>query len=114
MADIINQAQGIVLLRLNSGRTRHLAPHEVLKDVEHVEIKGNSQIKRLVEKRLIAIEPPPGRRAEGGVRRRSGEMRAEDAVEHIRTAPVEEIEDFLSPDEQRRTVLRAMEERRAE
>jgi len=99
---IENKSDKRVLLRFNSGRTRRLAPHETER-AEHVEVKGNDQIQRLKDRHLIAVQATP----------RSGDMTAAEAVEHIENAPPEALHDFLSPDEDRKTVLQAMEERRA-
>ncbi len=114
MPDIINKTDQIILLRFNSGLTRHLAPREVLKNVEHVEVKGNARIKHLEQQHIIAVKRPTEERPEASARRRSSAMRAEEAIEHIQNTPLEELQEFLSPDEDRVTVLRAMEERRGE
>ena len=52
---IENKSDERVLLRFNSGLTRHLAPGETLENVEHVEVKGNARIKRLEERHVIAL-----------------------------------------------------------
>lgn len=107
---IENKTDARILLRFNSGLTRHLAPGETLKGVEHVEVKGNARIGRLQQRRVIALWPPAGEKKPS----HSGDMNAAEAVKHIENAPLEELEDFLSPDEDRKTVLRAMEEKLSE
>jgi hypothetical protein len=109
---IENKTDRRVMLRFNSGLTRYLAPGEILRSVEHVEVKSNTWLKHLEEKQVIALDPPLGRRPDAAVLRRSKEMRAEEAIEHIRSTPIERLRSFLSPDEDRTTVLRAMEEKR--
>lgn len=111
---IENKTDCRVLLRFNSGLTRHLAPGEVLKDVERLEIKGNERIHRLAEQHVIAIQPPTAKKPGAATPLRSTEMRAEEAIAHIRDTPIEALRDFVPPDEDRVTVLRAMEEKRGE
>ena len=45
-----------MLLRFNSGQTRHLAPHETLEGVMHVEVKGNAKIQKLEERHVIEVQ----------------------------------------------------------
>lgn len=52
---ITNESDERVLLRFNSGSTHHLAPGEVLKEVEHAQVKGNARIHGLAERRLIRL-----------------------------------------------------------
>jgi hypothetical protein len=52
---IENLANRPVLLCLNSGRTRRLAPREVLADIMDVEVNSNSRIQRLQEQRVITL-----------------------------------------------------------
>jgi hypothetical protein len=111
---IQNRTDRRVLLRFNSGLTRHLTPGEVLRGVEHVEVKGNAWLGHLEKKHVIALDPPLGTGPDVSTPRRSRRMRAEDAVEHIGRTPLEELDGFLSPDEDRVTVLRAMEAKRGE
>lgn len=108
---IRNRTDRRVLLRFNSGVTRHLAPHEVLRGVTHVEVKGNARIRQLEERHVIALDLPAGRPAGGGPPRRSTEMRAGEAIAHIRRTPLGELSDFLAADEDRVSVVRAMEEK---
>lgn len=44
-----------VFLRFNSGRTHHLAANETIEDVASTDIKSNSKIDKLVERRIISI-----------------------------------------------------------
>lgn len=60
---IENKTDSRVLLRLNSGLTRHLGPREAV-EVESVEVKGNAGIQRLEERKLIAVQSPEARKAE--------------------------------------------------
>lgn len=53
---ITNQTAERVLLRFNSGATRHLGPREVLEDVENVEVKDNARLLSLAERRIIALD----------------------------------------------------------
>lgn len=103
---IQNKTNRQVLLRLNSGRTHHLGPGQALEDVEPVEVK-NRRIKVLQERHLIDIidadAPPPPR---------SADMNAPEAVAHIKKTDLADLRHFLSPGEDRVTVLRAMEEKR--
>jgi len=39
-----------VLLRLNSGKTLHLAPHETSPEVRDAEVKGNDKFNKLKDK----------------------------------------------------------------
>lgn len=54
LVSIENLSDTLVLLRLNSGATRHLAPGEIA-EVEPVEVKGNAAFDRLAERRLVAV-----------------------------------------------------------
>jgi hypothetical protein len=104
---IQNNTSQRVLLRFNSGLTHHLAPRETLEGVEHVEVKGNRRIKGLEARHVIAV-----RRTEDAGPPRSGAMNAREAIAHIGRTPLENLRDFISPDEDRTTVLEAMEEKR--
>lgn len=110
---ITNTSNHQVLLRFNSGVTRRLAPSETLEGVQPAAVNGNRRIKRLQERRVIAITasdattPTERRRSV-----RSRDMTAAEAVDHIKTAPIAALREFLSPDEDRATVLKAMKERR--
>lgn len=55
---IENRSDQQVLLRFTSGATRALAPHEIAKGVENVEVKGNRRIAHLVERGLITVAIP--------------------------------------------------------
>lgn len=104
---IENKSDQRVLLRFNSGLTRHLAPGETLESVEPVEIKGNARVERLQARHVIAIRHAAAAKGPS----RSGDMSAAEAIEHIERTSVAELGDFLSPDENRATVLRAMEDK---
>ncbi len=75
------------LVRLNSGRTRRLAPGESV-EVEPLEVK-NRGVKRLVGRRAISAEDSGGGR-DG--HRRSREMSAADAADFIVDADESELE----------------------
>lgn len=90
------------LLRFPSGRTWRLAPGETLEPVESVEIKNNRWLKRLEARRLINIREAV----------RSKEMTADEAIRHIEESPLEDLRDFLSPDEDRKTVRQAMKDKK--
>lgn len=118
---IENKTNNRVLLRFNSGVNRYLAPREVLKDVEFREIKGNAHFKRLEAKHVLIIKSADApaetkKAARSGAKekppQRSTELKAEEAIEHIRKTPLEALENFVTPDEDRVTVIRAMEEKR--
>lgn len=96
-----------VQVRLSNRVNIRLAPGEECV-VEAVNTKGPT-IQRLVARRMISV-----REAESSRRRRSGDMTASEAAEYIRKAPERDLEDFLSPGEDRVTVLRAMEERKGD
>lgn len=53
---IENKTDARILLRFNSGLTRHLAPKEVLEGIESVEIKGNSRMESLKDKHIVRVE----------------------------------------------------------
>jgi hypothetical protein len=107
---IENKTDERILLRFNSGLTRYLAPGETLESVEHVEVKGNARIKRLEDRHVIAMRQSTGEKKSS----RSGDMSAAEAIKHIENTPREKLRDFLSSDENRTTVLRAMEEKQRE
>jgi hypothetical protein len=111
---IENKTRGRVLLRFNSGVTRHLAPGETLQDVDRVEVKGNAWLSHLEERRVIAVKMPQEERQQPGAARRvrSKEMREKDAIAHIQGTSLVELQDFLSPGEDRVRVLRAYEDKR--
>jgi hypothetical protein len=106
--DIQNRSAQRVRLNLNSGLTRYLGPGEVMRGVEEVDIRGNTRIERLRNDRIIDFANTQAR----GLR--SKEMRAEEAIDFIRRAPRSDLERFLSDDETRVSVRRAMEERETE
>jgi hypothetical protein len=102
---IRNLTDGVVLLRFSNGANHYLGPRERLPGIARVDVRSR-QIERLEQRRIVAIERP------GEGRRRSGDMTAKEAVEHIqRTAPTE-LEGFLSDGERRTSVLNAMAEKR--
>jgi hypothetical protein len=105
---IRNLSPNQVLLRFKSGNSHYLGPRAVLEGVEPVEVTGNRWIAHLRERRLIAVEPRGGKKG----RLRSRSMRAKEAIKHIHVTPLAELEGFLSDDEDRVTVLQAMEEKR--
>lgn len=102
---IRNMADQRTLVRLNSGISRYLAPGELLSGVATVDIR-NRWIEKLEKQRIIVIEP-----GDTSGRRRSGDMRADEAIEHIGRTPLSELEGFLSPGESRVSVLKAMKEK---
>ena len=108
---ITNTSSTQRLVRLSSGLTRRLAPGESV-EVEAVEVK-NRRVRRLVQARAIALEEGESRKGVGSEGRRSRDMSASEAAEFIAKADESDLKDFLSPDEDRVTVLRAMEEREA-
>lgn len=79
---ITNQTRERVLLRFNSGATRHLAPGEVLEGVEHVEVKGNTRVLSLHERRIILLE----RDEERAAREAREEEEAQAAKEEAKAA----------------------------
>ena len=116
---IENKTGNRVLVRFNSGQTRHLAPHEVLKDVEHVEVKGNAHIQRLQARHVLGVASSAATSEAATVAKgkdkqtpRSTDMKAEEAIDHIRNMSLEELRHFVPPEEDRATVLRAMDEKR--
>ncbi|NNG15168.1 MAG: hypothetical protein HKM89_01720 [Gemmatimonadales bacterium] len=109
---IKNESEGRVLLRFNSGLTRHLAPGEVVEGVEEVEVKGNRRIKSLEDKHLVALLEAGSKKVRRGKLEHSRDMTAREAIEHIRSTPLEALRDFISRDEERVTVLEAMDTKR--
>jgi len=122
---IKNMSATLVLLRFNSGITRYLAPGEAVTDVEEVDVKGNERLRRLAERRLIALhaETAEDRAAEKKQKEKrnakerespnSRSMTAAEAIEHIENTPLADLGGFVPADEDRATVLRAWEEKRA-
>lgn len=106
--DIENTSKTMVLVTLNSGASHYLAPGEKLRAIEGADVNGNARIRRLVEQRLVAFAEP------GPRPRRSRDMSKDEAIEHIRTAPRAELGSFLSDDENRVSVRRALEDRQAQ
>lgn len=96
------------LVRGKSGRTWRIGPHETLEDIDDVEVKGNQRIHTLTDRRILKIRDA----AKGKVR--STDMTANEAVEHISNTPLEDLANFIAPDEDRVTVTRAMKEKRQE
>jgi len=56
---IRNQTKHLLICRLNSGQTIHLAPSETSKPVDHLEINGNENSK-LVRSGFVTIAPQEG------------------------------------------------------
>jgi len=98
---IENTSPHRVVLRLNSGRTRHLPPDTDVSGVPDAEVRGNTHIQRLQDRRAIFVT----RRVQ------STELTAREAIAHIRNTPEEDLEDFLAEDEDRKTVREAWEEK---
>jgi hypothetical protein len=101
---IQNTSPHRVVLRLNSGRTRHLPPGTEASRVPDAEVRGNAQVQRLRDRRAISVR----RRVQ------STELTAREAIAHIRNTPEEDLEDFLAEDEDRKTVREAWEEKHAD
>jgi hypothetical protein len=67
---IENRSDQRVLLRFMSGDTRTLAPHETVKDVENVEVKGNRRLGHLQDLGLIAVTAPEPKAAKAPASKR--------------------------------------------
>jgi hypothetical protein len=93
-----------VILALNSQTTLHLSPHHTSKAINDVEIKNNPMVAKLESRHIIALH-------ESTSQPRSGEMSAAEAIAHIKNTPLEELQGFLSEDEDRATVLQAWKEK---
>jgi hypothetical protein len=106
--NIKNRSDQIIQLRLNSNATHNIGPGETLRGVEDTDIAGNARVERLVAGQMIEFVAAEARGP------RSKDMRAEEAVEHIRRTPRAELDDFLSEDETRVSVRRAIDEKNAE
>ena len=102
---IVNLSNRPVSVRLNTGVTRHIPPRANLGGIRAAEVDGNAMIDKLVTRRVLAL-----RDFNGGPK--SGDLSAGDAIAHIKNTPLEDLGDFLSDDEERVTVLRAMEEKK--
>jgi CheY-like chemotaxis protein len=110
------------MLRFNSGLTRYVGPHEILSGLELAEVTDNDRLRHLQDKNVISLDtsmPPAGaerlatdERGGGELGRRSRQMRAHEAVAHIRSTPLQALEGFLSANEDRISVLRAMDAKR--
>jgi hypothetical protein len=67
---ITNISRSLVLVRLLSGRTIHLAAGEQSGEVPEPELRGNPRVQTLVERNLVALDDPapprkPARSAKG-------------------------------------------------
>lgn len=96
---IENKTDRRVLLRFNSGRTQHLEPGEVLKEVMEVEVKGNRKLEKLKERHVLSLYHEP--------QVTSTDMTAAEAVDHIEKTPLNQLKGFVTDDEDRKTVLEA-------
>jgi hypothetical protein len=67
---IENRSDQRVLLRFMSGATRTLAPHETVKDIENVEVKGNARLGHLQDLGLIAVVAPETKAAKPPAKKR--------------------------------------------
>lgn len=54
---IENRTNRLVLLRLNSGQTLHLAPYKTSVELRDVEVKSNGKVQKLQNQRIIALHP---------------------------------------------------------
>lgn len=52
---IKNQAGRLLICKLNSGRTIHLAPMETSEPIDHLEVNGNQRVDTLARAGLVAI-----------------------------------------------------------
>lgn len=100
---IQNTSAHRIVLRLNSGRTRHLPPGTEASEVPDTEVRGNAHIQRLKDRRAVSVTPIQ--------RVRSTDMKAREAIAHIRSTSRKELEGFLADDEDRKTVQEAWKEK---
>lgn len=96
---IQNTSTHRIVVRLNSGKTKHLPPGAEVGDVLDAEVRGNAQIDRLAARGAVTVAVAQTVR--------SGDLTAREAAQHIRNTPVEKLKGFLSDDEDRKTVLQA-------
>ena len=101
---IINRSRRPVTVRLNTGQARYLPPHAELESILEAEVRNNAMIQKLVDRRLIEL-----RGFSAGPK--STDLKAEDAIAHIEQTPLENLQRFVPPEEDRVTVLRAWEEK---
>lgn len=101
--NIENKTDRRVLIRLNSGKTEHMAPGQTLENVMDVEVKGNRKLEKLEARRVVEV------RRKSKVT--SGGMTAEEAIAHIEKTPLGSLEGFVKDDEDRKTVLEAWGEK---
>lgn len=52
---IENRTNRLVLLRLNSGQTLHLSPHEISAEIREAEVTDNAKAQKLEGRRAIAV-----------------------------------------------------------
>lgn len=102
---IENKTDRRMMVRLNSGRTRHLGPGEVLKRVIEGEINGNRELEKLEERRVLGLYREP--------QLTSKDMTAEEAIEHIETTPLNQLKGFLAVEEDRKTIRKAWSEKQS-
>ena len=54
---IENLTMQLVLLRLNSGQTLHIAPRITSEEIMDVEVENNAKVQKLKERHVIAVHP---------------------------------------------------------
>ncbi len=60
-----------VLLRLNSGKTLHLAASITSTEILEVEVNNNSKVKKLLERKIINLHPVEKKSTAGTKRKKS-------------------------------------------
>ena len=101
---IVNRSRRTVSIRLNTGQTRHIPPRAELEGVLEAEVQNNAMIKKLIDRRVIGLRG-------FGTGPTSTSMKADAAVAHIKNTSLEDLGHFVSPDEERASVLRAWEKK---
>jgi hypothetical protein len=65
---VTNRSRALITVQLNSGEAIHLAPRETSRPIEDFEVRHNSHLLKLVDRRLVDV-------TEGGQERASAETR---------------------------------------
>ena len=63
---LINRANGLTVVALNSGESIHLAPGETSRPIGEFEIKDNAKLHKLLERNLIVTTGTAGASSGGG------------------------------------------------
>lgn len=71
-SQITNKSSGVILVRLRSGGTLHLAAGEQSPELEDADVRNNPRLEPLVQRNLIAVEDvTPADKPSGSAAKRS-------------------------------------------